>query len=134
MSTVNPNAADKRQVRHAERREKDRRAQELADLKALLDEPAFRRFAWRLMGFCAWGENPARPRGDETHQIIGMQNVARYLISEIGEAGGIDAWLLMQREAWAAKQKEKATEEAVRTDSADQSGHSTRDGQTGRSE
>lgn len=113
-----PNAADARQVRHAGRKEKDLRTRELDDLRALLAIVEFRRFAWRLMAQCGYGENPTRARGDETHQAIGKADIARFMISEIGEAGGIEQWLLMQREAWQEKHRNEAEAEAVRTASA----------------
>lgn len=118
MTDLVRNAADPKQVKHAARKERDHRERETAELRTLLALPEFRRFAWRLMGFCGWGENPSRPRGDETHQNIGKADVARWLISEIGEAHGIEQWLLMQREAWQEKQREQVEAEAVRTPSA----------------
>lgn len=112
------NAADRKEVKNAGRAEKRKRDQEIDDLKHLLLDPVFRRFAWRLMAQCAYGETPSRARGDETHQVIGKQDIARWFISEIGEAGGLEPWLLMQREAWQAKVKEEVTADATRTSSA----------------
>jgi hypothetical protein len=118
MTDLVRNAADPRQVKHAGRKERDARKRDLADLRELMGSAVFRRFAWRLMGFCGYGENPTHARGDMTHQNIGRADVARWLVSEIGEAGGIDAWLLMQREAWVAKRSDEVEAEAVRTPSA----------------
>lgn len=112
------NAADRRQVKHAGRKDKDRRTTELDELRNLLTIPEFRRFCWRLMGQCGYGENPSRARGDETHQNIGKADIARWMISEFGLAGAIKQWLLMQEEAWHAKQNEALEAEAVRTPSA----------------
>lgn len=117
MSQVE-NAADRQQVKHASRKEKDRARRDVDDLAALLRLPEFRRFAWRLMGMCCYGENPTRPRGDETHQVIGKQDIARWFLSEMGNAGQLESWLLMQREAWQERRREEVEAEAVRTASA----------------
>lgn len=116
--TERSNAADPKQVKHAGRKDRDKRKRDLDDLLGLLRIPEFRRFAWRLMAQCGYGENPTRARGDETHQNIGKADIARWTLSEIGEAGGIEQWLLMQREAWAEKQRDQVEAEAVRTPSA----------------
>jgi hypothetical protein len=115
------NAADPGQVKHAGRKEKDRRTRERDDLNAVLAIPQGRRFLWRLLAQCGYGENPTHARGDMTHQNIGKADIARFVISEIGEAGGVEPWLLMQREAWRDKQNEHVEAEAVRTASATQS-------------
>jgi hypothetical protein len=112
------NAADRAQVKHAGRKEKDARTRQLDDIAYLMKLPEFRRFAWRMMGFCGYGENPSRPRGDETHQNIGKMDVARWTISELGIAGCEEGWLLMQREAYAARRNEQVEAEALRTPSA----------------
>lgn len=113
-----PNAADKTQVKHAGRKEKDRSRRDAEDLAELLRMPIFRRYLWNLIGFCGHGENPTRARGDETHQNIGKQDVARKIISDIGICGGMEPWLQMQREAWAEKRREELEAESVRIDSA----------------
>lgn len=112
------NAADRGQVKHGARKERDRRERELHDLKVVLAIPEGRRLLWRLMGFCGYGENPSNTRGDLTHQNIGKADVARFVISEIGEADGIESWLLMQREAYRDKRNEQVEAEALRTPSA----------------
>lgn len=112
------NAASAKQVEYAGRHEKDKIERDRDELGALLKIPEFRRFVWRLMAQCGYGENPTHARGDMTHQNIGKADIARWMISEIGEAGAIEQWLLMQREAWLDKQKEQRGAEAVRTKSA----------------
>jgi len=112
------NAADSKQVKNAGRKEKDRRQRELDDLRAVLDMPQGRRLLWRLIALSGYSENPSHPRGDVTNQNIGKADMGRIIISEIGFAGGIEPWLLMQREAWTEKQKEQVEAEAVRTPSA----------------
>jgi hypothetical protein len=118
MKPIVANAADAKQVKHATRKEKDKRERERDELFALLKLPEFRRFAWRLMGFCGYGENPTHTRGDMTHQNIGRGDVARWLISEMGEANALEQWLLMQREAWHQERGEQVEAEAIRTPSA----------------
>lgn len=118
MTDMVKNAADPKQVKHAGQSEKLERDSELGELKALLDHPEFRRFVWRLMAVCGFGENPSRARGDETHQNIGKADIARWMISEMGHAGAVDAWLLMQKEAWDTKRSKSVVAEAIRTASS----------------
>jgi len=79
------NAADRKQVGEAKRKEKDRRKQEREDLQALLALPEGRRFLWRLLTECKvfgsiW-EGSAK-----IHYNAGQQDFGHFLLAEIGEA------------------------------------------------
>lgn len=114
------NAASAKQVKNAGRKENDRRARELDDLRAVMTMPEGRRLIWRLLGFCGFGENPTHQRGDMTHQNIGKADVARMLYSEMGYLGkvGFDLKQLMEREAFILANNEQVEAEALRTPSA----------------
>jgi hypothetical protein len=114
------NAADSQQVRHAGRKEKDRRKAELDDVRAVLSTVEGRRLLWRLMGWSGYLENPSHQRGDMTHQNIGRADAGRFILAEIMDADE-QKYLLMQQESWRAKRSEAVEAEAVRTKSATQS-------------
>lgn len=128
------NAGSGKQVKNAERKEKDRRARELDDLRAVMTLPEGRRLIWRLLGFCGFGENPSHARGDMTHQNIGKADVARYIFSEMGYLkNGLDLKQLMEREAYVLANNEQVEAEALRTTSAvdKATGTADSDAQTG---
>lgn len=108
------NAADAKQVKHAARKERDRRERELADVRAVLSLAEGRRFLWRLMAWSGMHENPSHARGDMTHQNIGRADCGRFLLGEIMEADE-RRYLVMQQEAWEARRRENVEAEAVRT-------------------
>lgn len=112
------NAADGKQVKNARRKEVDREKRRVDDLLFVINDPRGRRVLWDILEFCGYGRSPWDGRGDITNQNIGKGDVARYVISEIGNAGGLEAWLLMQREAWREKHNEHVEAEALRTASA----------------
>ena len=114
------NAADRKQVRNASRKEKDLRERELDDLRAVLKSVEGRRLLWRLMGWSGFLANPSHQRGDMTHQNIGRADVGRFVLSEIMDANQ-EAYLVMQREAWEADRHQKIEAEALRTRTADTS-------------
>lgn len=75
-------AADKRQIKNAEQREKLLRDQELSDLAMVASTIQGRRFLWRLIERCKvfetiW-ENSAR-----IHYNAGQQDLGHFLMSEI---------------------------------------------------
>jgi len=111
------NAADPQQVKHAGRKEKDRRERELDDLRAVMALPEGRRLLWRLMGWSGYLQNPTHQRGDMTHQNIGRADAGRFILAEIMDADE-SKFLVMQQEAWQASRREQVEAEAVRTKSA----------------
>lgn len=112
-----PNAADRRQVEHAGRKEKDRERRQDDDLRVVLSLPEGRRFIWRIMGWSGYLENPTHARGDMTHQNIGRGDCGRMLLSEIVRVDE-RAYLLMQQEAWKQAKSDAVEAEAVRTKAA----------------
>lgn len=93
------NAADAGQVREARRKEKDQRRNELRDIVHLLKDPVFRRFAWRMLGFCGLNQSVVRGSTDPVQlgYNSGKQDVAHFLLSEITQAQP-EAFLLMMQE------------------------------------
>lgn len=112
------NAADRKQVEHAGRKERRVRQRELDDLRALLKFEEGRRFLWRLLGWSGYLENPTHTRGDQTHQNIGRGDCGRFLLSEIMQADE-SKFLQMQQEAWRDARNQQVEAEAIRTKSAD---------------
>lgn len=112
------NAADPKQVKHAGRKERDRRKRELDDWRAVMATPQGRRVLWYLIRLSGYSESPSHQRGDVTNQKIGRADMGRLIISEMGHAGGIEPWLEMQRQAWKEKQSDEIEAEAIRSPSA----------------
>jgi hypothetical protein len=78
------NAASEKQVDSAKAREKRVLDQQADDLKALLEQPAFRRYVWRLIGErCKLLESPGSNNGSVQSWNVGRQDVARELWAEI---------------------------------------------------
>lgn len=79
------NAADKKQVKDAERKEDRKRELQLNDLRKILSSVEGRRFIWRVLEHCrtfasVW-EASAR-----IHYLSGKQDVGHFLMSEVVEA------------------------------------------------
>lgn len=98
MSNVNVrNASDKKQIKEAERKVKDRRKVELEDLKIVLSTGQGRRVLWRLMSKCRpfesiW-ESSAR-----IHYNAGQQDLGHFIMGEISLADE-NALFSMMKEA-----------------------------------
>lgn len=73
---------DRQQVEKAEKQTKFNREQELADLVALLDEPAGRRMLWRMLTHCKTFESIWDP-SSKVHYNSGKQDVGHFLLAEI---------------------------------------------------
>ncbi len=100
------NAGDEQQVARATRKEKITRAQQLADLQAVLALPAGRRLLWRVLGHChvfASVYDDVVPR--MAHQS-GRQDVGHFLMHEI-EAAQPDAFLTMMQEHARQEQRDR---------------------------
>lgn len=97
MADETYNAADPRQVKDRERRLKQDRKQELADLRAILETAEGRRFLWRLLKHCGLYRTPFNPNAAIAAHNAGLQGAAYYLLSEICEASS-PMWLQMQSE------------------------------------
>jgi hypothetical protein len=112
------NAADRGQVKHAARKEKDRRARDLKDLRAILASPEGRRVLWRVLCYCEVFADPSHARGDMTHQNIGKGNVGRFMISEINEADE-QSYFLMMQEARVEKDRDAIESKSVQQQTGD---------------
>jgi len=91
------NAASHKQVERAEKAqhfqlEKDRR-----EFAELLDDPRFRRYLWRLMGFCKVNETIFE-QSSKIYYNAGVQDVGHRVLAQILEARP-QSYLLMMQEA-----------------------------------
>lgn len=78
------NAANEKQVESAKAREKRVLDRQADDLKTLLEQPAFRRYVWRLIGErCKLLESPGSNNGSVQSANVGRQDVGRELWAEI---------------------------------------------------
>lgn len=93
------NAGDKKQVESAAKREKLRRENELADLRAVLETPEGRRLVWRLLGKYKWGQTPFDLEVTQLAFNVGVQNAGNYLMAEILEADQAKLLLMMTESA-----------------------------------
>lgn len=75
---------DANAIGRAKAREKRALEQQVNDLKALLEMPAFRRFVWRLIGErCKLLESPGANNGSVQSVNVGRQDVGRELWVEL---------------------------------------------------
>jgi hypothetical protein len=118
------NAADPRQVKAAERNEKDKRELELDDLRALLKTAEGRRFLWRLIGQCRTFESIWTANA-QIHYNAGQQDLGHFLIAEIVEADE-EGYLLMQQESYAAEKLRRQQADALRKKRAGEQNESER--------
>lgn len=91
------NAADKEQVKAAERKSKWKREDEIADMKQLLEEPAFRRFIWRYLTDCNMFQT-SFTGNSQTFFLEGQRNVGLKIMADINDANP-EAYLTMIRES-----------------------------------
>lgn len=90
-------ASDPDQVKNARVDEKVRRANELADMRAVLSTPEGRRVLWRQLSQCGLFES-ITVQSSEIYVRSGRRDAGLALIAEITTADP-EAYLLMQREA-----------------------------------
>ena len=110
------NAASAKQVRHAERKTKDRRQNELLDLHELLSHEVGRRVLWRVLSFCGVHQTVLRESPVAMAEAAGRQNVGHYLMAEI-EAANSEALFTMMREARDGEARDARETAAVQTTS-----------------
>lgn len=95
---VVPNAADPKAVRESGRKEKRREQQAEDDLRALLQQPAGRRFLMRLIAQkCHTFQTSYHPSGQQFAANEGRRGVGVELMTEI-MALDPEAWITMLRE------------------------------------
>lgn len=91
------NASDSNQVRSAELRGRLGRRAEAEELKALLEQPAFRRYVWRQLARCPiFSAQPGTP--DVLAFEQGQRSIGVAMLTEVMQAD-INAFPLMQLEA-----------------------------------
>lgn len=92
------NAADKRQVKERETRDRSTRRQELDDIRALLSGRSGRRFFWRLLGMCGVFRSSYSADASLMSFNEGRRDIGLHIQAEILEAS-TDAYLMMQNES-----------------------------------
>lgn len=92
------NAADEEQVASAGARERDRRKEELADLRLVLAQPGGRRVLWRLLERCGVFSPTFDPDAGRAAFLEGHRNVGLWVLADIQEAAP-DAFLAMIAES-----------------------------------
>jgi len=89
------NASDPEQVQRAGRKVVNRRADELADLNAVLATPAGGRVLWRFLHYCRVFESVQDPP-ERIQANAGRQDVGHWLMAEIEAADDLALFRLMQ--------------------------------------
>ena len=79
------NAANKKQVKNANKEESSQREQQLNDLKFVLETPQGRRVMWGLLEHCKTF-NSVWESSAKIHYNSGQQDIGHYLMAEIVEA------------------------------------------------
>jgi hypothetical protein len=80
------NAANEKQVKNAELKERDLRRQELEDMRFILSTPQGRRFIWRYLTRCGVFALSYSHSGSETAFNEGQRNIGLKLMAELSEA------------------------------------------------
>lgn len=108
------NAADRKQVRGAGKKQRDSEMQRVGDLGAVMATPEGRRFVWWLLDKSGIHESTLRGGPTMALYFAGKQDLSHMLLARVTKEHP-DAYLLMQSEAITEqkqKQREdKATEE-----------------------
>lgn len=105
------NAADRDQVKNAERRDRDRHAREMRDLAEVLRSDAGRRVLWRMLEHCKVFESIWHPSA-LIHAQAGRQDVGHWLMAQIAAADE-EAIFVMMKEARALAKRDRVELEAV---------------------
>lgn len=94
------NAADRKQVTDAKRREKSLEEREIGDFRTIVATRAGRRFIWRYLGRCGVFESSFIPEQKEAATFFreGERNIGLQLLAEINRAQP-EAYALMLKEA-----------------------------------
>ncbi len=111
------NAADRKQVKNADRRAKDQRELELVILRTVLSTAEGRALMWRLMTHCKTFNSVMAEGVDRIQYLAGKQDVGHFLQAEVLAAGD-ELYLAMQGEAYDALRKEERSIDADHTASA----------------
>lgn len=115
------NAADPRQVRHAERLEKRRERRWEDSLRAVMASPQGRAFVWALIRRAGVYESPFDTHGGIQSLKIGRADVGREVMGEVLKLTP-DEYLVMEAEARKIDVLEARAVEAAHTAPADEEG------------
>lgn len=97
------NAADVKQVKKAGDVEKNRRRQELLDIKSVMETESGRRLIWRIVNvICHVDSQSSEHSGSQTYFNEGERNIGRILKSDVYEAA-FDEYQKMERECVMAR-------------------------------
>ncbi len=107
------NAADPGQVRHAARKEKQQRAREAADVRAVMATPEGRRFLWAWLEKLGVFRSIWHPSA-LIHYNSGRQDAGHELLAQLTQADE-ELYLTMEREARTLARRDSNEAEAVRT-------------------
>lgn len=105
------NAADREQIRRADRKARTRREQERRDLAGVLKTEPGRRVMWRFLRHCRVLQSIWEPSA-KIHYNAGMQDVGHWLMAEIEQAEP-EALATMRMEALRAEMQESKESEAL---------------------
>ena len=91
------NAADKKQVRHAKRKQESKEERQLNDVRYILNDERGRRFLWRYLNLC--GVFRSSFTGNfETYFNEGERNVGLKMLADVNEAAP-EVYAVMVKEA-----------------------------------
>lgn len=123
------NAADRQQVRSAERLQVRTRAEYLAALVEVMATPTGRRVLWELLTIARIHGSVFSSNTTDMAYLAGRQDYGHELLADLLEADE-DLYALLEQEARARNRKRDRTIEAQRTLSAEEQtdGSSRRDG------
>lgn len=99
------NAANPKQVKKAESKERHIRQEEINDLVEVLNLSAGRRVIWRLLGECGISKTSFDPSGSRVYFNEGMRNIGLFIQKEI-EIAAPEAYMKMLEEDNEARKKE----------------------------
>jgi hypothetical protein len=120
------NAADERQVKFHDRKQRSRRDREINDLKAVLQMEPGRRVLWRILEHCSVFASVWDP-SSRIHHNAGRQDVGHFVMAEIVAADD-EAIYRMMREAKARDRADDAELTASLTKSVrEPDGHDSND-------
>lgn len=93
------NAADEKQVKEAEKREKHSRGSELRDFRSVMETKYGRRVVNDLLMFCGVLKTSFNNSGSVTAFNEGQRNVGLKLLADIEQSGSDELYLLAKQEA-----------------------------------
>jgi hypothetical protein len=99
------NANDEKQVRGAERRERDIEKQQGDDIRFLMRNVESRRFLWRLLEHCRVFQDFSHLDAEKMRTMMGVRSVGLFLLGEITQ-NAPEEYLEMQAEKYNAEKRE----------------------------